>query len=85
MSVLQSLAIESFSDDALVERLYQLATADDQQEDGELRSLDAAVYGRLSQAYGEPANGEPVRVKPIDRAPETSMPETAMGTLPDRL
>lgn len=90
MSALQSLSIESISDNALVERLFQLATSGGQEKDGELRTLDEAVYSRLGEAYGESANREPACTGPLSieqarhRAPETS-PGTSMSTPPGRL
>lgn len=41
---------EADSDDALVARLYELARGDDS---GELARIDAMVYERLLQAYGD--------------------------------
>ena len=50
MTDLQVPASEVDSDDALVARLYELAGSDDR---GELARIDAMVYQRLLQAYGD--------------------------------
>lgn len=46
----QSTATDADSDDALISRLYELAGND---SDGELARIDAMVYERLLQAYGD--------------------------------
>ncbi|MGH8085412.1 MAG: hypothetical protein ACREPV_09065 [Lysobacter sp.] len=50
MTDLHSPANEVDSDDALVARLYELAGSDDSSE---LARIDAMVYERLLQAYGD--------------------------------
>jgi len=50
MTDLHSRACETDSDDALVARLYELACGEDT---GELARIDALVYERLLQAYGD--------------------------------
>ena len=53
MSV-HNLTLDNVSDDALMSRLFELAqTGDD--ASAELEQLDAAVYARLMQAYGDTA------------------------------
>lgn len=50
-------SVESFSDDALIARLYELAsqrTLGSKQVDGdELARIDAVVYRRLEQTYSK--------------------------------
>lgn len=50
MTELDSKPTDSESDDALVARLYELAAANDS---AELARIDALVYERLLQAYGD--------------------------------
>lgn len=51
MNVSQHQAIESASDEELVERLYEVARAG--AASPELDRLDAIIYARLATAYGE--------------------------------
>ena len=46
----QPITNDAESDDALISRLYELAGNDDS---GELARIDAMVYERLLQAYGD--------------------------------
>ncbi|HEX5756797.1 MAG TPA: hypothetical protein VFY12_10655 [Arenimonas sp.] len=46
----QPITNDTESDDALISRLYELAGNDDS---GELARIDAMVYERLLQAYGD--------------------------------
>ena len=50
MTDLHSRANEADSDDVLVARLYELTCGEDT---GELARIDALVYERLLQAYGD--------------------------------
>lgn len=45
---------EPVSDDALMQRLFELAR-DERCDQRELARVDALVYARLAAAYGEPA------------------------------
>ncbi|MGY0619375.1 hypothetical protein [Lysobacter sp. A378] len=49
MDVLNPHTNDAYSDDALVARLYELGDNDDS---GELARIDALVYERLLQTYG---------------------------------
>lgn len=61
-------SVESFSDDALIARLYELAsqrTLGSQPVDGdELARIDAVVYRRLQQTYSKDPHepGNPFRL-----------------------
>ena len=47
-----NLPMNAVSDDALVTRLYELVRTGDGDAQ-EIMQLDAAIYGRLAEAYGE--------------------------------
>ena len=49
-----NLTLDNVSDDALMSRLFELAQ-DGDASSSEMEQLDAAIYGRLLQAYGETA------------------------------
>lgn len=56
MTDLHAPANEVDSDDALVARLYELAGSDN---NSELARIDAMVYERLLQAYGDDGQASP--------------------------
>ncbi len=57
MSV-HNLTLDNVSDDALMSRLFELAQSGDAGS-AELEQLDAAIYNRLLEAYGEAAEPAP--------------------------